>query len=467
MSYYRVLQDVQSSPRRVQGVPIAALLERMRTEGVALLGLGVANRALLPFLRALAPHKVYLRTDTPPSGADAEALAALGACISVGAGFPSLPPVGAVLRSPSVRPDLPCLSAARAGGATVLTEVALSLALIPASLYCVTGSDGKTTTATITAEILRAAGRRVFLGGNIGTPLLPLLPKMRATDHAVLELSSFQLADLDPPCGRCAITGVSENHLDWHRDMAEYIAAKRRILGGGRAILPTGLFDDCAAVRFGDRVPPGCEAVTLLGDTVVHRAEGGQITPLFPRTALPLRGRHNLQNAMAAAALTLGTEPKCVAAAIGSLTGVMHRCTYLGRLAGCDCYDSSIDTTPARTLTTLRAMPAPPIVLLGGRNKGLSFASLAKALPTLSAGCVTFGECAPELCEAIANEAGDTFPHRRAGNLHEAVDAALAMAEGRHPILLSPAAASFDMFRNYRERGEAFSALLRQRDTEK
>lgn len=460
MSYYRVLQDVQTSPRRVQGVTVAALLEKIRTEGVALLGLGVANRATLPLLSALSPRRVFLRSDTPPVGEDATALRALSAEISVGAGFPALPPVGVVIRSPSVRPDIPCLQAARAAGATVTTEIALALALTPAEIYCVTGSDGKTTTATITAAILRAAGRRVFLGGNIGTPLLPLVPDMRAGDCAVFEVSSFQLADLDPPCGRCAITGVTENHLDWHTDMQEYTAAKARILGGGTAVLPEGLFGDYPAVRFGEAIAEG-EAVTLLGDAVVHRDACGRLTPLFSRTALPLRGRHNLVNAMAAAALTLGTEPACVQAAIEGLSGIPHRMTYLGRFRGCDCYDASIDTTPARTLTTLRAMPAPPIVLLGGRNKGLTFGALSEALPALSAGCVLFGECADKIAAeiALADPAG-AYPCQRAASLDGAVRAALALSAGRHPILLSPAAASFDMFTDYRARGKEFHACL-------
>ena len=466
MSYSFSLQEFESTGRPLGDITARETIRRLLREGVDLCGLGASHLPLLTFFPALGIRILSVRDRVPPSDERQRAIRAQGARLVTGEGYLEGLSAGVILRTPSLRPDTPALSAARAGGALITTEAALLLALTPADIFAVTGSDGKTTTAMMTAAMLKAAGRRVFLGGNIGTPLLPRLPDMKPGDAAVLELSSFQLSDMAPPHGRAAITNITENHLDWHTDMEEYAAAKARILGGGVAVL-NGDCPETAALA------AGREAIlfTLKGKpyaahpTVWER--DGTVAldrePLFPKTALTLPGRHNLANAMAAAALVHGAvPPHAMEAALRTFRPAPHRAEYVGTFGGVACYDSSIDTTPARTATTLASFDR-PAVLLGGRGKRLSLRPLVDALLGGAAAAILTGECAPELEEAIreADPEGQ-LPLLVAGGFAEAVTGALSLCRERgiRTLLLSPAATSFDAFPDYRARGRAFAAIL-------
>jgi UDP-N-acetylmuramoylalanine--D-glutamate ligase len=462
-------QELQKNRRRIGGHTAAAVLAKMRAEGVELLGIGEAN---LPLLTALAPLGIRIRAvrdRRTPAPETLRAIRAVGAEPHFGEGYLEGPLSGVLLRTPSLRPDHPALSAARARGVIVTSEVALVLALTPADIFAVTGSDGKTTTAMMTAAILERTGRRVFLGGNIGAPLFASLGEMRAGDAAVLELSSFQLSDLDPPEGRVAITGITENHLDWHTDMREYIAAKARILGGGCAVLPYDcpltrpLADGRDAILFtvGHTAPSGKPTV-LLRDGSAYLSREGRERRLFPLSALSVRGEHNLKNAMTAAALCAeAAEEEAITAALRGFTPAPHRAEYLGIFRGVRCYDSSIDTTPARTATTLRGFSS-PVVILGGRGKNLSPAPLVEALSAADATAVLTGECAGEIAAALPKAIRFvTVP-----DFKQAVKTALTLAGEGGTLLLSPAATSFDAFPDYRARGRAFAAILKEEENE-
>ena len=465
MSYYSPFsfQDAKKQEMRLGGRPAPEVLARMRAEGVEILGLGRANLPLLTLLPSLGIPIRTVRDRHPPQGDVAAMLAGRDIACRFGEGYLHGLSARVLIRTPSLRPDLPAIRTAVARGATVITEAALSLSLCPADLFAVTGSDGKTTTAMMTAALLRRAGRRVHLAGNIGTPLAALLDGIRPGDAAVLELSSFQLFDIDPPFGRTAITNLTENHLDWHRDMEEYRAAKARILGDGVAVLPAGGLGLCApsgaqgTLLFTKDAPPPALYPLLYcrGDTVVLRGEQGE-TPLFPCAAVTLPGRHHLANAMTAAALTLGElSPDGIAAALSAFRGAPHRAECLGRVRGVLCYDSSIDTTPARTATTLLGMKERPVVILGGRGKGVSFRPLAGALAASARAAVITGECAGEIEEAIRG----SVPYVMVADFEEAVIRGLHLAEGG-VLLLSPAATAYDRFTDYRERGRTFAAIL-------
>lgn len=459
-------QELEKSGRTVGGVSCAEVFQRMRSEGVEICGLGVANLPLLSLLPSLG---IRIRTvrDKHPTEAAVTATRAVGARLLTGEGYLSEPLTGVILRTPSLRPDDPALLAARSRGALVLTEVALTLALTPATVFAVTGSDGKTTTAMMTAKILEASGIRTFIGGNIGTPLLSQLTEMRPGDAAVFELSSFQLSDLDPPRGRVAITNITENHLDWHTDMGEYIAAKARILGEGPAVLSGDCPETCALRRPGDLLfslgdPPAEGAVFTLRDGTVLREE----EPLFRADSLRLVGRHHLANAMTAAALTGGTAPReAIASALAAFRGAPHRTEYLGVFRGVTCYDSSIDTTPSRTATTLAAFRERPAVILGGRDKNLSPLPLADALLRYAKAAVVMGECKEKFTEAVrSRDLSGRFPLCQAADLAEAVRLGLRLAGEGGILLLSPAATAFDSFSDYRDRGRAFAAILREEE---
>lgn len=463
-TYYRI-QELLKNAREIGGIPAPLVYRKMCREGVVLAGLGVANLPLIDFLPKIGVRTLSVRDRAVPGADTLARLSALSAHTAFGEGHLDLPMRGVIFRTPSIRPDHPALTAARQAGAIVLTEVALLLSLATADIFCITGSDGKTTTAMMSAAMLKAAGRRVYLGGNIGTPLTARVFDMCPTDALVLELSSFQLMDMSPPKGRCAITNITENHLDWHRDMAEYTAAKANILGGGRAVLGVGCPSslgkgDAIRVTHGDL---GAAHAVFSDGGAVYSQESGRCTRLFSADALCIPGRHNLENAMTAAALTMDAAgPEAIEAALTRFAGAPHRTSYVGCFRGSACYDSSIDTTPARTATTLRAFPRPPVVILGGRDKNLSYDALADVLLSRARAVVLCGESAEKIKAALERaDFGHTLPQRQAATLDEAVALAFSLAEGGAPILLSPAATSFDQFRNYSERGDAFAALCR------
>lgn len=466
MSIYELSQEVVKGARPIGGLAVSRLLRKMRTEGAEIAGLGTANLPLLDILPALGVTRITVRDRHMPSPGIAARLHEMGADLVTGEGY--LDGMrGVILRTPSLRPDAPGLLAARERGAAVISEMALFLALCPAEIYAVTGSDGKTTTAMMAAAMLEQAGRCVHLGGNIGTPLLAALPEIAREDAVVLELSSFQLSDLEAPPGRSAITNVTENHLDWHTDMGEYLAAKARILGRGTAVLnagcpwtaPLALGRD--ALLFSATLPPLGDTPSIFCEGGIVKLSDGGVCPLFPETAVRLPGRYNLENAMAAAGLVLpAVPPEAIEAALGGFCGARHRCEYLGILGGVRCYDSSIDTTPARTAATLSAFREPPVVLLGGRGKRLSLAPLAECVTKRAAGAVLFGEEAEAIAGALC-EADPGFRFSLAPDFDTAVRHGHAMAGVGGALLLSPACTSFDLFSDYKERGDRFADVCR------
>ena len=472
MYSYDLSQEVIKNARPIGGMTVTEILARLRRDGAEILGLGVANRPLLDILPALGVSRLTVRDRNPLPSEVTARIARLGGRLCVGDGWLLGLSHGVLFRTPSLRPDTPALLEARRRGAIVLTEVALFLALCPARLYAVTGSDGKTTTAMMTAAMLEATGRRVYLGGNIGTPLLSALPDMRAEDAAVLELSSFQLADLMPPRGRTAITNITENHLDWHRDLHEYADAKARILGGGAAVLNA----DCPPVA---ALAPLGESLLFsstqkpTGDAPFLFCEGGEVKlydgrgkRLFPSSAVGLPGRYQLENAMAAAGLTLeDVPPEAMEEALRGFHGPRHRREYVGCFSGVECYDSSIDTTPARTAATLSSFDRRTVLLAGGRGKRVSLEPLAEAAKAHAAGVVATGEEAEAIAEALGALASDV-PVTVVHDFRGAVKAGLSMARACGILLLSPACTSFDAFPNYEARGDAFRAILEELDPE-
>lgn len=381
-------------------------------------------------------------------------------CFSGDAVFPSLLPVDYIVRSPAVRPDHPLLALARSKGAKVDTETGWFSALCPARLLTVTGSDGKTTTATLLAEALRLGGHRVFLGGNIGQSLLPFLSDMTKEDFAVLELSSFQLMDMDFRAEGGVVTNLTPNHLNWHKSMAEYAAAKRRVLLFSRiAAARVGVFPELSAIRFtSGKDRQGADV--FLADGIVYDQKG----QLFAQSDMRIRGLHNLENMMAAAALARPYVKREVFPLLASsFQGVPHRMECIGCKNGICFFDSSIDTTPDRTGATLAALFAEgrrPVVLLGGAEKGLSFSPLRVSLSRYASAAILFGAAKDRLAETLFDS---PIPQYREEDLAAAFARAVTVAGAQKNgcILLSPACTSFDAFRDYEERGNFFRALVR------
>ncbi|MBR7181303.1 MAG: UDP-N-acetylmuramoyl-L-alanine--D-glutamate ligase [Clostridia bacterium] len=426
------------------------------------LGFGRAGRAATCFFLAQgAQVSVYAREPVP----DREAFSARGVRFYEGALVQTLD-AELVLRSPGIRPDIPPLASMQG---RVIEESQLALLLTPAHTVGVTGSDGKTTTSALIAAILQEAGERVFLGGNNGTPLLPRVGEMRAEDTAVFELSSFQLTDAVCAPEVAVITNITPNHLDWHRDFAEYLNAKRNILRGvSRAALNVATRDllalapDAPPIAFfsADEQPLSLRPCDLYvftrGDALVVRsATGEKYLPALSDFSLP--GRHNRENLVAAVAALWGRVPTdAICRAVAAFRGVAHRLQYVATVDGVAYYNSSIDTSPSRTAAALAALGRRPIVIVGGRGKGIPLAPLADALALHARAAVAYGDTREEICGLLQGRLPAVSRQRFA----DAFAAAAEMAVTGDTVLLSPGCTAFGEFRDFEERGECFCRLV-------
>ena len=427
---------------------------------VAVLGFGRSGQAAVDFLMSKGA-RLSVYAEGEPDPVKKARYAADGVKFFIGA-FPKCFPQEILVRSPGIRPDLPQIKAAMAQGALLTSETELFLEHCKARVIAVTGSDGKTTTANLVAALLRGAGHTAYLGGNNGTPLLPAAERMMSQDFAVMELSSFQLMTLRHPFDVGVITNITPNHLNWHRDMAEYIAAKCQIAAHGVGFLVHN--GDCPTTRKAVAALP-CPKVAFVvrqGNMILSDAKKTDTVPVPSGFLLP--GRHNLENLAAAYAAVRPwvTYAQAKAAAAG-FYGVPHRLQYVDTVRGVRFYDSSIDTTPTRTAAALSALDGRLTVILGGRGKGVSFAPLRGILREKAAVVCLYGEAAQELAAAI----GDRVPVHRFDAFETAFHAAAKMTKEGGTVLLSPACTAFDQFRDFEHRGEVFGELVRQLKEEK
>ncbi len=383
-----------------------------------------------------------------------------------------------VVASPAVPIDHPLLLRAEGRGAAVETEVCLFLRACPARVTAVTGSNGKSTTAALAGAMLRAAGRRVHLGGNIGRALVNEAASMAPGDEVVLEVSSFQLewtrrAGLHPAAG--VVTNVTPNHLDRHGTFEAYLEAKAAVLppaGPGRAAVAS--HDDPGARALGERArcrvvwtalegePPG-ESVRWEGDRLVARLDGRE-EEVLRRGDVGLRGEFNLRNAAsaAAAALLAGAPAGAIREGCRGFRGLPHRLEPCGEAGGVLCVNDSKATTPEASLRALAAFEERPLVAIaGGFDKKVDLAPFAAALAARCRGVVLLGATADAL-EGLLRARGFTGISRASG-IEEAVDLGLAAAGPGGVLLLSPGHASYGMFVNYEERGDRFREAVRRR----
>ena len=434
---------------------------------VAVLGFGRAGRAVCDYLLSVncAPT-VY---DEGAIDEDVKRRYMANGVSFVGC-FPKELPESVLFRSPGIRPDHPTVLRSLARGAYLTGEADWFLSHTTATVIGVTGSDGKTTTTHLIEAILRAQGKRVCCGGNNGAPLLSHLHTLGATDFAVVELSSFQLMSAPAP-DVAVITNLTPNHLNWHRSYEEYLAAKCRILRGAKRAV---LCADCPeSVLIGKRIPmpvtwhtqggdlpftPETDGVflTLMAENaVIHNENGSHRWPVFRDFALP--GAHNRQNLLAALAATYPfvTREACCAAA-RDFHGVAHRLQYVSTVRGVRYINSSIDTSPTRTAAALGAMESPPIVIAGGRTKGIPLDALADTLALCAKAVFLYGEAAAQ----IAAHLGKRAYFERFESFADAFAAASRYARAGDTVLLSPGCTAYDQFANFEERGKCFASLV-------
>ncbi|MBE6594115.1 MAG: UDP-N-acetylmuramoyl-L-alanine--D-glutamate ligase [Ruminococcaceae bacterium] len=465
------------------------LKNKIEGKECAVLGFGVSNIPLVRVLLDLGVAKsitVYDKKPLSELSEDAAELSARGVAFVTGADSFEKIEGDVIFRSPGIRPDIPALREALARGAYLTSEIEQLLALTRARTFAITGSDGKTTSTTLTGKFLEAAGKRVFVGGNIGRPLLETCDEMRGEDACVLELSSFQLMQMPNAPEYCAITNVSPNHLDWHIDEEEYFAAKKNIVGARTERLVVNA--DCAATaKFGRDVAlaggkeviffssskdnyadvtagaPNSRAV-YRRDGMIYLCDGHTETAMLCESEIRLPGVHNIENYMTAIALCSGfVSADDVLDVAREFTGVEHRLEPVRTLDGVDYINGSIDSSPTRTLAALSALRGRDIVLIcGGYDKNLDYAPLAPALCQSVRVLVLTGATADKIESALRACASYSGSPKiiRAASFEDAVVLAKDSAAKGGCVLLSPASASFDRFKNFAERGRYFKKLV-------
>ncbi len=468
------------------------LARRIASGSAAVCGIGISNLPLIDFLLSLgAVVTARDRKSREELGGDVvDMLKARGVRLVLGEGYLDGLNEDVIFRTPGMRPDRPELIAASERGALITSEMELFLELTPATVIGVTGSDGKTTTTTLTYKMLEAEFRKsecgaAFVGGNIGEPLLPNLCKMKKGDVAVVELSSFQLCTMKLSPQRSTITNISPNHLDWHTDMAEYTAAKLNICTHrgaerltvnaeceatykiGCALPLEVIFFSSARSSYAEIVPAGkkgARAIFERGGMIVM-SDGALEEELLRVSDIILPGRHNVENYMAAIANVYGLVSRDVFAEIAkSFPGVEHRLEFVRELDGVKYYNSSIDSSPTRTAAAISALPVRPVVICGGYDKKIPFAPLADALVAGAAAVVLTGATAEKIMSALKECSGydpGALPVSIEPEFAAAIGRARKLARPGGIVLLSPACASFDRFRNFMERGNLFKETVK------
>ena len=445
-----------------------------------IVGLGREGLALARYLREHGEDVTVAEgRDVAALGQDAEHLEALGALLIASNDHPDLAGYDMLYLNPAVSKEAPVVRDAQARGLPVSALTDLFFAVCPAHIAGVTGSNGKTTTTTLLGRMVAAAGIRVEVGGNIGRPLLNEAGAMRQEDWVVLEMSSFQLEWLTASPEIAVITNLTPNHLDRHHTMEEYATAKAPIVRYQRPddLAVLNLDDPYAsffAAQAGGRVHHFSltalpeNGAGLEGDRLVIRREG-QSEGICALSDLRVPGRHNVANALAAiaAADRIGVGAAAMREAIRGFTGVAHRLELVRVRHGVRYYNDSIATSPDRAAAALDAIPEPILLILGGHDKDLLWDALCRQAARRCKATLLIGEAqdliADHLAEALC-EIPDGLLHpeavARCGDLERAVREAAGRAQEGDVVLLSPACASYDQFRNFEERGRRFRELV-------
>lgn len=381
-----------------------------------------------------------------------------------------------IFRTPGISPLNPQLLAATEKGAQISSQIKLFLKLCPTRhLIGVTGTKGKGTTTTLIGEILKAAGRQVLIGGNIGTPPLEFIDQLNSDSWVILELSSFQLADLDARFPTAVVLMITNEHLDYHADGKEYLKSKKNLVKyqtesdhavinldyPNSASLAAVTSAEIFSVSLVTKVRQGAFVV----DSDLIFSDGEKETKLLNLDQVKLRGRHNWENIAAAAAVGKihRVDDDVIRKAVYEFKGLEHRLELVAEINGVQYYDDSFSTTPETSIAAMRSFTEPLTVILGGSSKNSDFSTLASAikrLPNLK-NLILIGQEGPRIkmaLEGSADFAGQIIEGLVA--MSEIVETAAAKTPDGGVVLLSPACASFDMFKNYKHRGEEFKRAV-------
>ena len=447
----------------------------LKEKRVAVIGIGVSN---IPLLQLLLKNDIAVTACDKRSrsqlGALAEELESQGAILQLGENYLADLDQDVIFRTPGLRPDVPELQQAQEKGSVLTSEMEVFFDVCPCPMIAVTGSDGKTTTTTMIAGLLRAAGHTVHVGGNIGNPLLVNTPQIHPQDWVVLELSSFQLMTIHKSPHIAVMTNLAPNHLDMHHGMEEYVAAKENIFrhqsaddvaifNWDNAITREQSTRANGEVRLFSRRESLENGVFLRGDTIVRRHDGVE-TAVMTTEDSKLPGVHNIENYMAAIAAVEGlVDDETIRNFARTFGGVEHRIELVRELRGVRYYNDSIASSPSRTIAGLRSFDKKVILLAGGYDKKIPFDVLGPEVVEHVKLLILCGATAEKIRASV--EAAPGYEPGKPEILmvspfQKAVETARDRAEEGDIVTLSPACAAFDQFKNFMERGDTFKKIV-------
>lgn len=442
-------------------------------KNITVIGIGISNLPLIKYLVSLGANVTACdRRSAEDLGENYTELEKLGVKFNLGDGYLNNLSGDMIFKTPGMRYDVPELLKAKENGSIVTSEMEVFFEVCPSHIIAVTGSDGKTTTTTLIHKMMTDAGYKTWLGGNIGNSLLTDTEKMKENDWVILELSSFQLHTMRKSPEIAVITNISPNHLDMHKDYKEYIDAKKNIMlyqNEGDTLIVNADNQVTAdigksangAVKYFSR--NGMADVYLDGN-IIKRG----IVEILNIKDIKIPGMHNVENYMAAIAAVSGLVSKDVIVNVAkTFGGVEHRIELVRTLDGVKYYNSSIDSSPNRTINTLRVFPNKVIMIAGGKDKGIPYDEIGPALAEHVKVLILIGATSDKIQEALDAEINKTGNGKdieviRATSYEDAVNTARSKAHDGDVVLLSPASTSFDMFRNFEERGNLFKKIVNE-----
>lgn len=443
---------------------------------VAFIGIGTSN---LPLIKLFADKGAYViacdRKNFEDLGDNGVKAKEYGAQLVLGDNYLANIDADIVFRSPGTPFYKEELVNLRNNGVVLTSEMEVFFDLCPCKTIAVTGSDGKTTTTTIISEFLKAAGKNVHLGGNIGKPLLPEIESINSDDYAVIELSSFQLISMRKSPDVAVVTNLAPNHLDIHKDMQEYIDSKMNIVLHQNAFSKTVLnLDNEITNDFSDSVRGTTvkfstkeklyNGAFLVGTTICY-SEFGKITKIMDIRDIQIPGMHNVENYLAAISAVWGiVDVQTMLAVAKTFGGVEHRAEFVREYNGAKYYNDSIASSPTRTaLGTLSLYDEKIIVIAGGYDKHIPYEPLGPVINEKVKVLILLGDTAPKIESAVKsannyNENEITIINVQ--NMEQAVQQAVEHAENGDIVSLSPASASFGLYKNFEERGNHFKSIV-------
>lgn len=438
---------------------------------IGIVGLGISNIPLAEYLTGLGAKVTgYDRRTKEQLGGDYYRLEKCGIKLVLGENYLKNLDHEIIFRTPSMRFDIPEFTKARRNGSIITSEMEIFFDLCPAKIIGVTGSDGKTTTTTLIYSMLKSQGYNVWLGGNIGRPLLGEIENIKETDYVVLELSSFQLHTMKASPYISVITNISPNHLDIHKDYAEYISAKENIMRYQcrKSILVVS-YDNDSTREIGKNAVGECvyfsadsKADVYIRDNAIWSGDNKRLDI----DKIKVLGKYNILNYMAAIGAVGDIVDNSVIEDVAqSFNGVAHRNEFVREIDGVKFYNSSIDSSPERTKNTLSVFSDKVILICGGKQKGIPYDELGEVLAEKVKVLILLGESACEIENALKKQINSTDSGKDimiiyADDYKQAVSNAYRLAENGDSVVLSPASTSFDMFKNFEERGELFKSFV-------